>query len=272
MTVPNWTELSAQLPSDDFKFAAPLHVTLGEATDVANFFRRYWEARREGTRVIRPGLESAGEARLPAATASEIESLIEEVQKAHNEYLRAAQKGPPDMLSRARFVLDEIVSTLEWLFDDGVEDDNDAKLAAVETEHRNDPATTDALALALEDFAGLAEVHKGEMHGLGGFDVALLDEARKLATELRNRPVTPKLPPDGARAALAKRNRLLQLLQMRMNRVRAAARFVFRHSPAIVREATSAFARRRRAETRRAKARAAEGKAKERGVSDDVVV
>lgn len=37
-----------------------------------------------------------------------------------------------------------------------------------------------------------------------------------------------------------------------MNTARAAARFVFRHHPAIVREATNACERRRRAAARRA--------------------
>ncbi|XYH95849.1 hypothetical protein ACMHYB_49995 [Sorangium sp. So ce1128] len=57
-----------------------------------------------------------------------------------------------------------------------------------------------------------------------------------------------------AREALVLRNKVIGLLSVRLSTVRAAARFVFRDRPDIVREATSAYERRRRAESaRRAK-------------------
>ena len=59
--------------------------------------------------------------------------------------------------------------------------------------------------------------------------------------------------PQAAREAIALRNRLMTLLFDRMIRVRSAARFVFRGRPEIIREATSAYERRRRAAGRRAK-------------------
>lgn len=43
--------------------------------------------------------------------------------------------------------------------------------------HADDPSTTDALALALDDYAALA--------GLGGFDAAMIAEARSIAQDLR---------------------------------------------------------------------------------------
>ncbi|WP_437722481.1 hypothetical protein [Sorangium sp. So ce861] len=54
-----------------------------------------------------------------------------------------------------------------------------------------------------------------------------------------------------ARDALLLRNKVIGLLNARISTVRAAARFVFRDRPDIVRESTSAYERRRRAEAKR---------------------
>jgi hypothetical protein len=163
--------------------------------------------------------------------------------------------GAADTVARGRFVLGEMTSALEWLFDDGVVDDRDAQLARVADAHRDDPESADALAGALDDYAALAAQHQKELQGLGGFDTALIDEATHVATSLRQTPSTPQAPSPETRRALAFRNRLLTLLDARVNKVRAAARFVFRHYPDIVREATSVYERRRRAAARRAAAK-----------------
>ena len=57
--------------------------------------------------------------------------------------------------------------------------------------------------------------------------------------------------PSAEQRAQEHRNRLAALLVRRMNRVRAAARFVFRNHSDIVREVTSTYERRRRAARRR---------------------
>ena len=82
--------------------------------------------------------------------------------------------------------------------------------------------------------------------GLGGFDDGLIDEAFALAKTLRTLPAISPAASASARDALLRRNRLLQLLDQYVGRVRSAARFVFRHHPEIVRQATSAYARRLR--------------------------
>jgi hypothetical protein len=79
----------------------------------------------------------------------------------------------------------------------------------------------------------------------------MLDEAKEVAAELRERPAMVAGLGDEAARALALRNRLAMLLATKMNAVRSAARFVFRRRPEIVREATSAYERRRRAAARR---------------------
>jgi hypothetical protein len=81
--------------------------------------------------------------------------------------------------------------------------------------------------------------------------VKLIDEAASLAHALLQ-PVEGQAKGDGATALLV-RNRLLHLLVDRMTLVRRSAAHVFRHHPEILRKATSAYERRRRAAARREK-------------------
>ncbi|APR86465.1 Hypothetical protein A7982_11814 [Minicystis rosea] len=252
---------SVELPPSNL----PLHVLFGEAVDVARFAAKYWEPERDAKkRVVRRGLVSAiGEkSRLYEAIADDILSLQRAGQDAHTRYLLTVSPGAlADPTERGRFLLDEITATLEWYFDDGVEDENDAKLSALGSAHADDPQSADALAGALDDYAVLAEPHRDAIDGLGGFDVAHIDEARVVARALREKPATPAPTTLEAKRAIALRNKVATLLWERMSIVRAAARFVFRGQPEIVREATSAYERRRRAAARRAKAtKEAEGK------------
>jgi hypothetical protein len=92
-----------------------------------------------------------------------------------------------------------------------------------------------------------------EFDGLGGFDVALLDEATVLAVKLRERSAARPGPQNvsAEQRALELRSRLASLLTQRMSVVRSAAHFVFRRQPNIVREVTSAYERRCRAAWRR---------------------
>jgi hypothetical protein len=99
----------------------------------------------------------------------------------------------------------------------------------------------------------VASRYRTELDGLGDFDVALLDEAKFLSAKLRERSAQ-RVGPQNVSAeqrALELRARLASMLAQRMGLVRAAAQFVFRRQPGIVREVTSAYQRRRRAERRR---------------------
>lgn len=121
-----------------------------------------------------------------------------------------------------------------------------------EAGRRDQLLTLDTLAAALDDYAGFAELHRSRMDGLGGFDVALIDEARERARELRERSAQRIVgEPSAQREALDLRNRMATLLYERMQTVRAAARFVFRHNPETVRRVTSAYQRQRVARHRR---------------------
>lgn len=165
--------------------------------------------------------------------------------------VQAAGDAP---LDRADFVLSEIRSTLEFLFDDGKYDESDEKLERLRAAFA-DSASQDAMALALEGYAELAGQHEQALAKIDGFDLGLLEEARSLAAVLREQSALAlaRTTPDAQRQALALRNRLLTLLGDRVKRVRRAAAYVFRNYPEITRKFTSAYERRQRSARRRAK-------------------
>jgi hypothetical protein len=249
-------ERAHALASDDVGLRQPLHVLTGEAVDVAGFFSRYYQPLRdpETEVVTRPGLASAGKKRLPANTGKRILALVDEVEAAQKQYLLAADVTDVTQLERARFVVSELTAVLEFLFDDGVEDERDAQLARAR-EVNEDTSTLLGLASALTDYGNLADHYRDEVDGLGEFDVATIDEAKELATTLRERVAKRS---DQAKkksaAALDWRNRLATVLAQEIGSLRAAARFVFRHHPTIRREAASAYERRVRAARQRAAA------------------
>lgn len=99
----------------------------------------------------------------------------------------------------------------------------------------------------------LAEACRAELHGVGGFDAARIDEGLALVDALREAPVSAA----DARSADA-RDGLRTLLARRVERAREAAAFVFRAHPRVAQGARSAWddARNRKARAARAKKRA----------------
>jgi len=252
------------LEGSDFTLPQPVHVISGEAVDVARFAATYWAAKRDPRtgQVILPGLEMAGmRDKLPPTIAGEILQLRDAFEEANTKYLlTVTPKAEQSPMARARFVIGEIAAALQWLFDDGVSDEKDARLAKVMSAHANDPGTLDAVASQLADYGALAEAYRSDLEAIEAFDVGLIDEAKELAAKLRERAPGVRRPNAEEGEALDLRNRVGTLLLRRMNVVRAAARWVFRHHPEVVREVTSAYERRRRSEARRAKRKADEGK------------
>ena len=166
--------------------------------------------------------------------------------------VKLSRAAPVD---RARYVISEIRGVLQWYFDDGQLAQTDAQLAELVRAHEG-AFSQDALAAALADYGALAAMHRDAIAGLGGFDAALIDEAPLLAERLRDHSAGPAAPePSVSRHhALELRNRVGALLYERVQRVRRAARFVFRWHPKLVRQVTSSYARQQRASHRRRKA------------------
>ncbi len=228
---------------------------LHEAPLVANFVERYWHPTvdRFTKAVALPGLESASK-RLPPSAPTEIRELVVLVREAHDAWIRDAAPSADDPMTRGWFVLGEIQSALTFHFDDGVEDERDAQLARVREAHASDGQSAEDLASALDDYAAVARPYAAELHGVGGFDEALIAEATSLAAALRERPEQRAEAARSSRASIDLRNRYAALLASRVADVRAAARFVFRHHPKVALEAGSASERARRAASRRKKA------------------
>lgn len=245
------------VPADvTLSLGVPLHVLLGEAVDLAAFVRRVWEPADE-----HPGLSSAARDFGPEV-ADDLVALVGAVQQLHTAFrLAAAPPTSRDDVDRAVALLDELTAVLQFHFDDGVEDEGDAQLDAIDGLYGERSTSDDALAAALFDYATLAGQHRDALAGLGGFDPATIDEALTLSERVRARSAQP--PSERAQEARAhriRRDQTTAVLDRTVKQVRAAARFAFRAHPSLAREAGSAYGRRARAAARRrAQAEAAVG-------------
>ncbi|XXT22565.1 hypothetical protein WME94_13505 [Sorangium sp. So ce429] len=251
-----WVKAAAELGRTDNPLSLPYDVAVREAVAAAAFVKKYWEPDGD-----RPGLKRVKN-RLPASSSEELLSIVHAVQEAQTRLLLIVDPAVTDVGERARFVVDELESALEFLLDDDVDEPADAQLARIKEFHAQDGQRSSALSQALRDYAGLAESLKDRLvEADEEFDVRLILEARKLAEDLQRR--TLETIPEGGTSAAATtiRNQLLHLMLERVGAIRKTAAHVFRRHPEIVREVTSAYERRRRAATRREKARkAAESK------------
>jgi hypothetical protein len=256
---------AAAVAAESLGLSLPFGVFTGEALDAARFVWNRWASKRDATtnKVVTPGLELAltrderegkKPARLSRTLAHEIAHLVGLAQQANNQSILAAgASGDGALDERAGFLTSEIEGVLDWHFSsDGVLDERDAQLAQVREAHANDGAARDVVAQKLQDYAALAQTYRAELDDLGGFDAALIDEAFKVADTLR---ATPKQPVENTRrmSAVEQRNRYVAVAMVRVAKVRAAAQLVFREQPKVIREVTSTYLRRRRAEARRAK-------------------
>lgn len=247
-----WRTHALALPDAEVDARARVRALLDESPLVAAFVERRWSAQVDPhtKREVAPGLETAGR-RLSRGVSAEIRELTVLTREAHEAWLLGATVEGDDPYARGWFVLSELRAVLEYVFDDGVQDERDASLARVRELHARDGESREDLASALTDYATLARAWSEELDGVGGFDVALVDEATALATRLRVLGDQRTASAAEARGALDLRNRYATLLAERVAEVRAAARFVFRHHPALAREPSSQSERLRSAARRR---------------------
>ncbi|AGP38790.1 hypothetical protein [Sorangium cellulosum] len=244
-----WRDQAKAAAQTENPLKVPYDVALKEAGQVAGFFDKHWNPRD-----TLPGLRRV-KARLPESTGEEIVSLVYAVQEAQTKLLLLVDPVVVDHGERARLVLDEIESALEFLLDDGVEEPADAQLTAIQEFHADIRQRSSALHQALSDYAGLADALKDRLAEVDeDFDVALITEAKELARALAAAPAAPPAADSEVKEATRIRNGLLRLLQEKMALVRKAAARVFQRNPEVLREVTSSYERRRRAAARRAKA------------------
>lgn len=232
----------------------PFTVLATEALDALRFAQRYWdpsEDRAKGEQRL--GLSSAVRGgRFSATIRCDLRELYDAMQQAQTDYHLLSKRSTAAPVERADLVLGELKAALEWHFDDAQKTDESAVLKALAEIHAGARAH-DAIASALFDYAELAERNQGSLAGLGGFEVALIDEARKLALRLREQSAVSACLSAGpkAREALLLRNRLGSMVHDRILLIRAAARFVYRGQADILKQVSSAYGRKRKAKSRR---------------------
>jgi hypothetical protein len=247
-----WTAEAQALPVSDERPKQPIYVMTGEAYDLAALAKKYWKTSYSRKRITQRGLDLLGD-RLPESIIGELISLSEALQQSHSGYLLTTTTGhSADLVAEGQRLVAEIDSVLRFFTGESEDEAVQQQLANVESEHASDPATPDAVAGELDDFAALADPHRKELDGFGGFDVGDIDHAVELARSLRALPAG-KVSTDEGQAeqkALDLRNRVARLLQARTTRVRQAGRFVFRDQPEIARLFSSNYERKRRAARR----------------------
>ncbi|WP_438018619.1 hypothetical protein WMF18_05880 [Sorangium sp. So ce315] len=247
-----WVKAAAELGRTDNPLNIPYDIAVREAVAAAAFVKKYWEPDGD-----RPGLKRV-KSRLPASSSEELLSIVHAVQEAQTRLLLIVDPAVADLGERARFVVDELESALEFLLDDDVDEPADAQLARIKEFHAQDGQRSSALSQALRDYAGLAESLKDRLvEADEAFDVRLIAEAKKLAEDLQRRALEAAPEAGASAAAAATRNQLLHLMVARVGAIRKTAAHVFRRHPEVAREVTSAYERRRRAAARREKARKA---------------
>lgn len=240
-----WRAAAEKVERSDNPLKIPYDVALAEAVSAAAWVGKYWDAGPG-----RPGLVGV-EKRLPKKTADEVLSLVRAVQEAQTRLLLLVDPVVADRGARARFVVDELESALEFLLDDDQDEPADEQLANIRQYHSQDGQRSSALAQALRDYAALADELRGRLVALdASFDGALIGEARALADALTEQTKADTTSGAEAQAAAAMRNKLLTLLTEKVRLIRKTGAHVFRAQPEIVREVTSSYERRRRASAR----------------------
>lgn len=258
-----WLDGATAAGSADNPLKVPYDVTLKEAGQAASFLTELWEP-AGGL----PGL-SRVKSRLPKSTGEDIVSLVHATQEAQTRLLLLVDPVVVDLGERARFLIDELESGIEFLLDDDVEEPADTQLAALQVFHAQSGQRSGALHQSLSDYAALAESLQDRLVAVDeGFDAALIGEAKDLATTLAAAPAAPPPAQGAVKSAVFVRNGMLTLLLARVAQVRKGAAHVFRAFPETYRKVTSTYERRKRAATRRAKvakAKAAQGGGKASG-------
>lgn len=244
-----WRESAAAVQQIENPLKVPYEVALREAGTVAQFLEDHWEKTND-----RPGLSRVAK-KCPKSLAEEIRSLVAAVQMAQTELLLIIDPLVASKGDRARFLVDELESHIEFLLDDDVDEPADAQLASLQSFHSQDGERSSTLAQALRDYGTLAKSLQDRLaKNDEEFDPRWIGEALALADELaKNPPGTTAAVSAAAGEATKLRNRLLVLLTSRVTQIRRASAHVFRGFPEIVRLVTSGYERRRRAAARKAK-------------------
>src|SRR5690606_76929 len=124
-------------------------------------------------------------------------------------------------IQRADELLSEFRAVLSFLLETGDNPKGEAQLARLRDEY-DDAYSHDAIALALEGFAELADQNRAAIISLGSVDESLISEALQVAQALRQRSadrLTGKVAQE-QREVMKQRNRLIGALTERLTNAR----------------------------------------------------
>ncbi len=229
----------------------PIYVFASEALSAAT--RVEWhQLPRDGMAVSL----SPHQARIGGDVAPELVYLVDQLRVADSMVAQGRAAITDTLIERARYILVRVRSAIEVVVDDGVHDGKSTLVRALRKAHESAPASIPALASAVAAYVDAARVFTAELSTLDGFDLAMLDEGAEAADTLSARKTATKN--NGVRGAILRRGRLLQLIRVRLAKIRKIVRFAFASHPEAVREFFSAYNR----EVRRANRKA--------GAPDDV--
>lgn len=241
-----WAPLATGASTDPPR--GPIDVLLGEATLLGLLYQAHWEPTPPGDGPALPGFSDWQDGPvLHAHSGYELLELVTAIAKAEADLSRAKRGPSGSPMVRAKVVLRELKSALEFLFDDAEYSAEDERLHTLWKTYGR-PRSQTQMASALEEYSFFAEDHRAELARLKAFDPALIEEARALAGRLRSRNAELHIAKlsSGAAGFLAHRNQLLALLRDRVARIRRTARYVFAEHPEVLRRFSSDYQRARR--------------------------
>ena len=223
---------------DPLDLGMPYAIFIAEAIKCANMVHKY-ETSPDPRKY--PALSLFAKRMGGPEVAAEILYLTDRADAQRDEARDAAAPMGDSQIERARFVNRELRLAAELDADDGVRDEKDVSLESFKKIHSTDPGTNAELADSLGSYARHAKKYEESFLTIPNFDGNLIEEGVLLSDALRSRTGAA-----GSNAALASRDAYLELIRVRLAKVRKVVRYAFRATPEVVREATSAFLREKR--------------------------
>ncbi|MDX9721193.1 MAG: hypothetical protein RBU37_10635 [Myxococcota bacterium] len=242
-----WSELlTTTKPYLTEHLSKPVVVFFLEAESHKKFVTANWDPAPDGSR---PGLSSAASL-LDFGVVDELDSLLILGRDAHAGalFLESDADQRAKLVERARILLLEIGEGCELVLDDDVLEPADEALAAAEARAATDSSVA-TLIQALIDYATVGESIEERLAKVPGFELGWLGEARELASAL-NALGAPMLG-RAASPQIDLRNRVMTLIDERLQRIRKVANYVFRHHPEQLRPLQSAYTRKKNLAARR---------------------
>jgi hypothetical protein len=244
--------MSAQvraLPGHEIDVGIPANVYVSEAAALACLAEWHMSPRP-------PVMVSlvAQKKRLGADMCVELVYLTEKIRELETLLSQGKAASAEKLMARGTILMRRMRRALDVIVDDGVTDEKDVAVEALRREHEMPPTSQLALIDALKAYCGTCRTLAPELGELEGFDMAILDEATKIADALLSHTVG--VQPQGLAKLRKDRNSMLSLMRDRVAKLRKVMAFVFDEHPEVVRATASEYGRNKRRASARAKAAA----------------